>query len=118
MLVERGDPDEISDMELAKRVGQALCRQYPDHPWLVSFQGRALVIRHLAIADAVTLELGRQGFGSVLPRDKMGTHKEVEQSAMRCGGEMLEAFGLKRGQWDGTTPTVPKHWKRKQTDFH
>jgi hypothetical protein len=33
---------------------------------------------------------------------------------MLAGGEMLEAFGLKRGSWDGREPVVPAGWKRKE----
>lgn len=113
-VVEVGDPDEASDMALALEVGNELNRAYPDHPWMVSFQGRALVVRHLAIANAVACGIGREGFGALLPREKLGTPKEVARTAMEFGGQLLEAFGLRRGPWDGTTPTVPKHWKMRQ----
>jgi len=118
-IIEIGDEDEVSDLDLARRIGDALCKLYPDHPWMVSFQGRGLVIRHLAIANAVALELGREGFSSLLPRDKLGTYGEMMHSVMQFGGELLEAFGLPRGKWDGSPPIVPKNWKRKQDrNFH
>jgi hypothetical protein len=113
-ILERGDDDEASDLSLALAVGEALNKQYPNHPWLVGFQGRALVIRHLGIASEVARVLGREGFASLLPREKLGTHQEVVATAMRYGGELLEAFGLKRGEWDGTPPIVPKAWRFKQ----
>lgn len=106
-------------MELATRIGEALNRVYPDHPWMISFQGEGLVIRHLAIANAVAMELGREGFSSLLPRDKLGTYGEMMHTVMRFGGELLEAFGLPRGRWDGRAPVVPKNWKHKQDrNFH
>jgi hypothetical protein len=40
---------------------------------------------------------------------------DLAKSAMLAGGQMLEAFGLKRGAWDGTEPTLPSGWKRRQT---
>jgi hypothetical protein len=117
-IIEVGDADESSDMQLAQRVGEALCRMYPDHPWLVSVQGRALVIRHLAIGQVVHEKIGREGFGAVLKPDDMRTHRQTVHMAMEFGGQLLEAFGLPRGRWDGSHPTVPKEWKRKQESFH
>ena len=112
-MIEIGDPDEVSDLNIAKSVGDTLCKFYPDHPWLVSFQGRAIVVRHLAIASEVARVVGREGFSAMLPRDKLGTPKEIAHAAMLFGGQLLEAFGLKRGAWDGTAPIVPTTWKRK-----
>jgi hypothetical protein len=118
-VLEHGDPEEAHDKELARRIGDALCRIYPDHPWMVSFQGEGLIIRHLAIANAMAIELGREGFCSLLPRDKLGTYGQMMLEVMRFGGELLEAFGLPRGKWDGRAPIVPDHWKFKQDrTFH
>lgn len=112
-ILERGDDDEASDRDLAVRIGQALEQHYPNHPWIIGFQGRALVLRHLAIASEVHRVLGRDGFASLLPKDKLGTHKEVMQSAIKFGGELLEAFQLPRGAWDGRLPIVPAGWRPK-----
>lgn len=113
------DARELSDVDLAKQVGDALCRHYPDHPWIIGVQGGGLVVRHLAIASEVHRIIGKDGFGTLLPRDKMGTPTEVTKTAVRFGGELLEAFGLKRGKWDGTLPTVPRSWNRnKQQGFN
>lgn len=106
-ILERGNPDELSDQELAVRIGQELEKHYPNHPWIIGFQGRGLVLRHLAIASEVARVLGREGFASLLPREKLGTAKEVAHTAVMFGGELLEAFGLPRGAWDGRLPIVP-----------
>jgi len=116
-VLEFGDPDEISDMELAMEIGALLQKQYPNHPWIVGFQGRSLVIRHLGIASEVARVIGREGFASLLPREKLGTPKEVSRSVMMFAGELLEAFGLPRGPWDGTPPVVPKWHRNKERDF-
>lgn len=107
-ILERGDPDELSDQELAVRIGQELEKHYPNHPWIIGFQGRGLVLRHLAIASEVARVLGREGFASLLPREKLGTAKEVTHTSVMFAGEMLEAFQLPRGAWDGRVPVVPR----------
>lgn len=118
-VLEHGDADEASDQALAVHIGQVLQKAYPNHPWIIGFQGRGLVIRHLAIASEVTRMIGREGFATLLPREKLGTPKEIAHSAVTFGGELLEAFGLPRGAWDGQLPIVPASWKpRQQSDFH
>ena len=113
-ILEKGDAAERSQMELAMDVGKALMEHYPNHPWGVGFQGGGIVIRHLVIAGAVAEEIGREGFASLLPKDKLGTPKEVQRSAVEFGGQLLEAFGLKRGAWHGELPIVPVSWRFRQ----
>jgi hypothetical protein len=108
-ILEHGDADEATDRNLALEIGKVLERKYPNHPWLVGFQGRALVIRHLAIASEVARVLGREGFCAMLPPDKMNTPTELSHTVMVFGGQLLEAFGLPRGEWDGRPPVVPVH---------
>lgn len=110
--IEQGDPDEVLDLAKATDVARTLEREYPNHPWLVSFQGRVLVVRHLGISDLVRSELGRDGFGFVLKHLESHTAAQLAANAVRAGGEMLEAFGLPRGAWDGREPVVPSDWKR------
>lgn len=114
-ILEHGDIDEASDRDLALYIGDELQRAYPNHPWIVGFQGRSLVIRHLSIASEVARVIGREGFASLLPREKLGTPKEIKHSVLMFAGEMLEAFQLPRGPWDGRVPVVPG-WKPKQTE--
>lgn len=98
-------------MELALEIGAVLQKEYPNHPWIVGFQGRALVIRHLAIASEVTRVIGREGFSTLL---RPGAPKQMPHIAVMSAGELLEAFGLPRGAWDGSLPKVPDSWKRRQ----
>lgn len=112
-VVEFGDADEVSDMELALEIGAILQREYPNHPWIVGFQGRGLVIRHLGIASEVARVIGREGFSTLLPRENLGTPKQITHAVTMFAGELLEAFSLPRGAWDGTPPTVP-NWKHRQ----
>ncbi len=113
-VLEHGDADEVSDKDLAVRIGQILEKHYPNHPWLIGFQGRGLVIRHLAIASEMARVIGREGFATLLPREKLGTPREVTHAAVMFAGELLEAFRLPRGAWDGRPPVVPAAFKYKQ----
>ena len=113
-VIEQGDPEELTQLELAQKVGHALNQAYPNHPWVIGFQGGGIVVRHLGIAGAVAQELGREGFSSLLPKHKLGTPDEIRASAVKFGGELLECFGLKRGAWHGEPPTVPVSWRYKQ----
>jgi hypothetical protein len=109
---EAGDPDEARDLELATAITVALQKAYPNHYWVVSFAGHNLIIRHVLIASWVTVETGREGFGSLLPRDKVGTVHEACATALKFAGALLEAFKLPRGAWDGTDmPVIPPELK-------
>jgi hypothetical protein len=110
-VLERGEREEASNMELAKCVGEALQKEYPDHPWIVGFQGSSIVIRHMAIADCVMQLTGKEGFAAALPSSSLQTPDQIRRSAVMFGGQLLEAFGLPRGKWDGSDP-VPPGWDR------
>lgn len=113
-ILEKGTPEEQSQEDLAVQVGQALNKHYPAHPWVVSFQGGALIIRHLAIANLMWGAIGRDGFGAVMNPKKLGTPTSVTQSAVEFGGMLLENFGLPRGKWDGRDPVLPARYRYKQ----
>jgi len=112
-VIEFGDADEVSDMELAMYIGDILQKEYPSHPWVVSFQSRGLILRHLSIASEVQRVIGREGFASLLPRENMTTPGEIRKNVVRFAGELLEAFDLPRGPWDGRPPKVPD-WRNGQ----
>jgi hypothetical protein len=114
-VLEAGDPEELTQLELAQKVGDALNKAYPNHPWVIGFQGGGIVVRHLAIAGAVANTIGKEGFSSLLPKHRLGTPDEIRDSCITFGGELLEAFDLPRGAWDGREPTVPKAWRYRQT---
>lgn len=118
-ILEPGDPDEASDQAIAIAVGEALNRHYPNHPWVVAFQGRGIVIRHLVIADCVRQMTGKDGFSALLPASvtQGGTPKSIAHSAVMFGGQLLETFGLPRGAWDGREPNPPD-WHRGTTSFN
>lgn len=117
-ILEHGNSDESSDMAIAIAVGQALNRHYPNHPWVVAFQGRGVVIRHLAIAECVRKITGKDGFSALLPASvtQRGTPKSIAHAAAMFGGQLLETFGLPRAAWDGREPNPPD-WDRGTKSF-
>ena len=118
-VMERGEPEEASELAIAIAVGEALNSEYPNHPWVVGFQGGGIVVRHLIIAAEVEKVIGKGGFSSLLPKDRLGTPKEIRSSAIEFGGQLLETFGMKRGAWDGDEQPIVPGWHRgKQKDFH
>ena len=108
-VIEQGDPEELTLLNIAKEVGDALMKHYPNHPWLVCFQGGALLVRHQAITDEWKAVTGKEGMCFLLPAEKLRGAKQVAHSAVVAGGQMLEAFGLKRGAWSGEKPMPPRH---------
>jgi hypothetical protein len=115
-ILERGNPDEAHDLAKAQEVLQTLCQHYPGHLWQVSFQGRVLVVRHSLISMAVRQHLSRDGLGFVLKHLDSYSASELAHNAMLAGGEMLEAFGYKRGSWDGSDPVIPSTFKRQRPE--
>lgn len=113
-ILESGTPDESSYLQLALQIWQQLDKYYPNHPWIVSFQGGAMIVRHAVINAQVSSHLKREGFGFLMPKDKLDNHKEVVRSCIQAGGAMLELFGMRRGKWEGEDPVIPHDWKPKQ----
>lgn len=122
IVMEGGNLQEQTDMAIAKQVSAALNRHYPDHLWIVSVQGGGLVLRHSAISMVAAAFLRREGFAYLMPREKMGTPKQIVTSAVAAGGSMLELFGIPRGKAEHPTPEmmvaaglvhVPKGWVAK-----
>jgi hypothetical protein len=123
IVMEEGDPDEQSDMAIARQIAHALNKHYPDHLWQISVQGGGIVLRHHSISMVAAAFLRREGFSFLMPREKMGTPKEIEESAVRAGGSMLELFGLPRGRAPTPDPDalaasglvkIPADWKKGQ----
>jgi hypothetical protein len=123
ILMEEGDPEEASDMAIAHQVARVLNQHYPDHLWQIQVQGGGLVLRHHSISMVAAAFLKREGFSYLMPRDKMGTPKQIEHSAIMAGGNMLELFGLPRGRAPIPDPDalaasgliqIPKDWVQRQ----
>ena len=109
------EPEERDEEAWGLEIAQALDKHYPGHPWMVSFQGGALIIRHIEIAHAVMMKTGKSGFGSVLPPHRQGRRRDVVASAVKNAGEMLECFRMPRGKWDPAYPPQVPEWQRGKT---
>lgn len=116
LILERGDANEALDLAKAQEVLNTLCQHYPLHLWQVSFQGRVLVVRHGLISEAVRRELSRDGFGFVLKHLDSYSASDLAKNAVMAGGTMLEAFGFKRGAWDGSDPVIPSTFKPRRPE--
>lgn len=121
--MEEGNAEESSDMAIARQIGHALNKHYPDYLWQISVQGGGLVLRNHSISCVAAAFLRREGFAYLMPRDKMGTPKDIEESAIRAGGSMLELFSLPRGRAPMPDPDalaasglvkIPRDWVQKQ----
>ena len=113
-LIERGEESESLDLQKAQEVAQTLEQHYPNHPWLVSFQGRALIVRHILISDLVRNKMGRDGFGFVIKHLDSSSASDLAKKAVMAGGQMLEAFKLPRASWKGEEPVIPSEWSRSK----
>jgi hypothetical protein len=110
--IEKGHADESRDLEMSTAISDALTRAYPNHYWLVSFTGHAIVVRHVLIASLVAVETSQEGFGSLLPKNRLGTIHEAQGEAVKHAGALLEAFKLPRGPWNGVDiPVMPPDLK-------
>lgn len=92
-----GNEDETNDLAIAKAIAVELELHYPGHYWMIGFRDHNLCLTHVGIANTVTVATGREGFCSLLPRNKIGTVQEACRTAVRFAGALLEAFGLPRG---------------------
>ena len=86
--------DESIEMEhKAKEVATALCKTYPDHPWMVGWApGMTLVVKHMA---------GDARYGYTIDACKSFSASDLAKTAMLAGGELLERMGLPRSAWKG-----------------
>jgi hypothetical protein len=83
------DPHAIADMALAKKVGDALQRHYPDHPWMVEVnhaQGVIMISLPIVMAQNKKFVIH---VSSLLADPGL-------RSVMRAGGEILERYKVPR----------------------
>ena len=107
-----GLPEESGDLEKAMAITVALEKHFPGHYWKVDFRDHNLTLQHVAITNAVTVQTGKEGFCSLLPREKIGTVHEATASALKFAAALLEAFGLPRG------PAVPDQYPVMPVDLY
>jgi len=104
-----GNADESNDLAIAKAIAVELELRYPGHYWMIGFRDHNLCLTHVAITNTVTVQTGKEGFCSLLPRNKIGTVQEACKTAVKFAGALLEAFKLPRGAAvEELYPTMPE----------
>lgn len=93
-----GMENEVLACEKAREVGEALSGAYPDHLWMVGWQGGVLIVKNMAISTMYGMVIKYIGADQK-------TAKELKKEAIKHGGELLERAGMKRGKWDGSFAT-------------
>jgi hypothetical protein len=86
-------PDVLRARQARNAIGKALGRAYPDHPWYVSMSHDGTVAQ--VMCPGISTE-----FGMVIHVNQINL--ELEQKAVRFGGELLERFNVSRrvGEFD------------------
>ena len=106
--INPGNPEESNDLAIAKAIAVELELHYPGHYWMIGFRDHNLCLTHVAITNTVTVATGKEGFCSLLPRNKIGTVQEACKTAVKFAGALLEAFKLPRGAAvPDLYPTIP-----------
>lgn len=84
--------EQLRDFETSREIAELLLRYYPDWPWAVTARWR------YGICNVFNFELsGKIGFRLMLDRDGDGP-SAMRRAAIQAGGEMLEAYGQRRGR--------------------
>jgi len=81
------------DQQICEMVARVLLKHYPGHNWLVQADRRKglIDIRNMALHG---------NLGVRIPMNGYATASELDNLAMRYGGEILERFHLTRGRLD------------------
>jgi hypothetical protein len=74
---------------LAMRIAQLLQKKYPGHLWGVNINKTIATIHNMALS-------GTHGY--VMHLQNLKTDDEFNRLVIRAGGEILERFGVHRGQ--------------------
>jgi hypothetical protein len=109
-VIEFGEDWESSYLETAIEISQALEKHYPGHPWEVSFQGHALIVRHVELNERLRW-MNVKGPCYLLPKGTAMSRREAVRGAVEAGGQWLEIFQLPRGKRDDREPVIPANVK-------
>lgn len=81
-----GDAQTVLDMDMAKRVGEKLHKEYPGHLWSVRVFEGACIIKNQYVSS---------NYGYVLYTSTIDADPNLK-CVMRAGGEILERAALAR----------------------
>jgi hypothetical protein len=89
----RGDSDDVTDLWLAKEIGETLHGTYPGYLWGVNITGGVAIIRNYRISAK---------WGMVIKlKDILHDAGVRKKEVIRAGGEFLERARLVRGKATG-----------------
>lgn len=96
-LVDLATREDIQQISTAKDIAETLLKHYPGHLWAVGWQGGSIAVKNMNISG---------DYGFYIHPEASATSSELADKAVRFGGELLERAGIKRGKWNGVTPTA------------
>lgn len=99
---EEGHPVELSDMILAKRIGDELEKHYPGWGWTVhvNSEQKIVIVGNILLS---TYTMGRM-HGFVIKMSDLRYEDEIARQAMRAGGEIIERMHQPRGKVENAGP--------------
>ena|SRR5690349_1448613 len=99
MSIFQAAETDVSDMALAKEIGEILEGAYPGWLWAVKIKGGILFIQSLVICEKlIGLVRNAQSMGMVVPLSKiMDDAKVRKHEIIMKAGEFLERVNQKRG---------------------
>lgn len=83
----------LADYETSKRIAERLNASYPGYLWAVHVQWKQGIatIRNLSLSGV---------WGYIVHLLSVASASELEDKAMRAGGEILERYRMRRGRID------------------
>ena len=89
-------PIPALDAQLAKEILGVLHEQYPGWCWSVD----AFPHQNIVVVRNADLGLGFKSWGFVLHKTKLGSWRDIKNSVVLAGGELLERYNVWRGKYD------------------
>lgn len=98
--------DAQADKAMGLRLGRALVRHYPGHPWIVeaTAQQGVAIVRHGLLNEMFP---AYRLLAYVVKLGDLSTDAVIDREAVTAGGELLEYFNVARGGFEGLQAANP-----------
>lgn len=100
MQVEAFGEHSLQDIELGKKMIDALAHYYPNHAFFVDCNHSAGTMSIQLLYEDQHHTLRKWKFGMLIHLINLHSDPEIKRYAMKFGGELLERFRLARGAAD------------------